>query len=121
MNNNTNPDNMLQMCGRIVSITELPEGKCAFFKLAVDAGLDRQGRKRDSYFIGVKTFEPSSVKAARIGTKVRVHGHVASGRYEKEGQTFYYQNLYADQLDILEDRAVIEERARRKALSMEME
>ncbi len=107
---NFNSSNMFQMQGRIVSVTEYSTGKAANVNMAVDNGCDRE-----PLFIQLKSFRPSMYNTLKVGMKVRVYGHIHPNRYEKNGQMIYQTNPVADHIEMLEARAVVEERERRKS------
>lgn len=110
-------NNQLQLQGRVASVKEYSAGKAANVTLAIDNGKDKDGNQRDPQYIQLKSFTPASYNAVKVGMKVRVYGHVAPNKYDKNGETVYDTDLVADYIDFLESKATVDAREAAKAES----
>ena len=112
---NVYTNNMLQLQGRVANVKEYAADKAASITVAIDNGKDKDGNQREAHFISLKSFSANTYNRLKVGMNVRVYGHVAPNRYEKNGQMIYQTNPVADHIEMLEARAVVEERERRKS------
>lgn len=108
-------NNSLQLQGRVSAVREYSKDRAANVTIAVDNGKDKGGVQREPSFIQLKSFTPASYNNVQVGMKVRIYGHIATSRYEKDGETVYNTDLIADYIDFLESKAVVDARAAVKA------
>ena len=104
-------NNMLQLQGRVVSVNEYVAGKVANVTVAI-----ANGRNTNTQFISLKSFAPASYSRVKIGTMVRIFGHISPNKYEKDGVIKYETDLVADYLEFLESKATVEARKQRCGL-----
>lgn len=108
-------NNRLELQGRISKINEYSAGKAANVTLAIDNGKDKDGNDRPTSFIQTKSFTPSCYNELKVGMKVRIHGHIAPGSYQKGTETIYTQDIVADFIEFLESKAAVDAREAAKA------
>lgn len=105
----TNNDLILE--GRVASVNEYSKDKAANITLAIDNGKDKDGNKKEPFYIQTKSFTPAAYNSVRTGMKIRIYGHVAPNNYEKDGgEKVYGTDLIADFIDFLESKATVEAR-----------
>ncbi len=114
MSYSINPFNTLQLQGNIAKVQEYSPNRAAFLTIAVKNGKDNEGNER-TQFIQLKSFSPSCYNMLKVGMKVRVYGHIAPNKYEKDGQTIYSTDHVAEFIDFLESKATVEAREERKS------
>jgi single-stranded DNA-binding protein len=109
-------NNRFELMGRISRMNEFSKDKAMSITLALNNGKDVDGNDKPSSFIPVKSFAPEIYKELKTGMLVIVYGHIKSSTYEKDGKTVYATDLIADNILLLESKAVISAREMAKIL-----
>ncbi len=117
MKTTTYTNNRLELIGRVSRITEFIPNKAAYITVAVSAGKDKYGAERPTNFIETVSFTPSNHKYLKVGTLVRVFGHISPSQYEKNGETVYNQSIVVDLVEYLETKAAVNAREAAKAVA----
>jgi len=107
--------NSVSLIGRLTKDPELRYGAesqsaVCRFSVATDRGKDRNGEDLGTDFPSVVCFGKTAENCERFlkkGRLVGVSGRIRTGKYEKNGQTVYTTEVYADRVEFLEwgDRA----------------
>ena len=107
--------NSVTLIGRLTKDPEVrygAENQSAYCRLtiAIDRGKDRNGEDMGADFPSVVCFGKTAENCERFlkkGRLVGVQGRIRTGKYEKNGQTVYTTDVYADRVEFLEwgDRA----------------
>ena len=107
--------NSVTLIGRLTKDPEVrygAESQSAYcrFTIAIDRGKDRSGEDMGADFPSIVCFGKTAENCERFlkkGRLVGVQGRIRTGKYEKNGQTVYTTDVYADRVEFLEwgDRA----------------
>lgn len=113
-------NNHFELQGRITDIHEYSAGKAANITIAVDNGKDKDNNPRETSFIQLKSFTPTSYNQCKKGMLVRAYGHIGTSKYTKDGQTIYSTDLVCDYADFLESKTIVEAREASRNYSYNM-
>ena len=113
MSNNYNSrsykNNAIQLHGRVIKINEYSAGKAA--RITIAAANDGYSQN----FVQVKNFHPECYNLLKVGMQVHAYGHIQPGRYQKDGKTVFTQDIVADDIEFLENKASVDIREAAKA------
>lgn len=102
--------NSVTLIGRLTKDPEVrygAESQNAYcrFTIAIDRGKDRNGEDMGADFPGIVCFGKTAENCERFlkrGRLVGIQGRIRTGKYEKNGQTVYTTDIYADRVEFLE-------------------
>lgn len=110
MNVNIRSNNLVVLEGRITYLNEYSKGKAANITVAVENGKAPDGSDRPASFIQTKSFTPTCYNTLKLKMMVRIYGHIAPSRYEKEGKDVFKQDIIADYVEFMETKATVQAR-----------
>ena len=100
--------NAVTLIGRLTKDVDLKTSgstSVARFTIAIDRGKDRSGEDMGADFPSIVCFGKTAENCERFlkkGRLVGVQGRIRTGKYEKNGQTVYTTDVYADRVEFLE-------------------
>ena len=102
--------NSVTLIGRLTKDPEVrygAESQSAYcrFTIAIDRGKDRNGEDMGADFPSIVCFGKTAENCERFlkkGRLVGIQGRIRTGKYEKNGQTVYTTDIYADRVEFLE-------------------
>ena len=102
--------NSVTLIGRLTKDPEVrygAESQNAYcrFSIAIDRGKDRNGTDMGADFPNIVCFGKTAENCERFlkkGRLVGIQGRIRTGKYEKNGQTVYTTDVYADRVEFLE-------------------
>lgn len=107
---NNDKNNAIQLHGRVARINEYCAGKVAGITIAIP---DANGHGTN--FVQVKSFKPGCYNHLKVDMMVHAYGHIETGRYKKDGKTVFAQDIVADDIEFLENKASVDIRGAAKA------
>ena len=102
--------NSVLLIGRLTKDPEVrygSESQNAYcrFTIAIDRGKDRNGEDMGADFPSIVCFGKTAENCERFlkkGRLVGIQGRIRTGKYDKNGQTVYTTDIYADRVEFLE-------------------
>lgn len=104
--NNVNLIGRLTADPQVKYVADSQTAICEFI-LAIDRGKTKEGKDLGAYFIRCKAFGKRAETISQYvkkGHLFGISGHMTSGKWEKDGQTHYTQDVVVDAFDFLQGK-----------------